>query len=150
VTERLLLPLLILVLFAIVLPAPPPDASRGVTDQHCVTLADTPFHPESDAVPRLERCTRLYPDDSELAGDLAAAYEAAGDPVRAEAAYKRALTIDPGYADLRLRLGYLLLRRGAAVEAAREAEAALRIQPNRSVLAQLLRQAKDAAGEAPE
>jgi tetratricopeptide (TPR) repeat protein len=150
VTERLLFPLLILVLFAIVLPAPPPDASRGMTDQECVTLADTPIHPEPDVMPRLERCARLYPDDAELAGDLAFAYEAAGDPVRAEAAYKRALSIDPGYADLRLRLGYLLLRRGAALEAAREAEAALHIQPNRRVLVQLLRQAKEASGEAPE
>ena len=40
---------------------------------------------------------------------------------RAEEAYRRALALDPDFADLRLRLGSLSLRRGGAAEAEAEA-----------------------------
>lgn len=144
-----LLPLLVLALFAAVLPAGLPGAS-GANDEQCVTLADAPSRSSLETLTLLERCSRLYADDAELAGDLAAAYEAAGDPVRAEAAYRRALTIDPGYADLRLRLGHLLLQKGAAGDAAHQAEMALRIQPNRRALVDLLQSANVAASGAAE
>ncbi len=144
-----LLPLLVLALFGALLPAALPGAS-GANDEQCVTLADAPSHSPLEALPLLERCSRLYADDAELAGDLAAAYEAAGDSTRAEATYRRALTIDPGYADLRLRLGHLLLKKGAAIDAAHQAEAALRVQPNRRALVDLLHAASVAASGAAE
>lgn len=144
-----LLPLLVLALFGAVLPAALPGAS-GANDEQCVTLADAPSHRPLDTLPLLERCSRLYADDAELAGDLAAAYEAAGDAARAEATYRRALTIDPGYAELRLRLGHLLLKKGMALDAAHQAELALRIQPNRRALVDLLQSASVAASGAAE
>ena len=70
-------------------------------------------------------------------GDLGSAYEASGQLARAEEAYRRALALDPDFADLRLRLGTLLLRRGDAAEAEAEATQALRVQPNRQALLDL-------------
>jgi tetratricopeptide (TPR) repeat protein len=66
------------------------------------------------------------------------AYEAAGQPDRAEAAYQRALAVDAEYADVRRRLAMLMLRRGATDEARRQVEAALLVQPNRAALRTLL------------
>jgi tetratricopeptide (TPR) repeat protein len=108
-----------------------------VSDEQCLTLADTPPAPRPDVLAIFERCSSLYPDDSQLLADLGALYEATGAPQRAEIQYRRALQIDPDFADLRLRLGRLLLVRGAAAEARREAVAALAIQPNRQSLLEL-------------
>jgi len=90
----------------------------------------------------------LYPSDAELTADLGAEYEAAGRQDDAEAAYRRGVTVDPEYADLRLRLARLLIRRRAFAEARAEAEAALRVQPNRRALVDLLREAGEAHGGA--
>ena len=87
----------------------------------------------------------MFPADVELLADLGGRGRS-HHPARSEAAYRRALAIDPGYADLRLRLGGLLMRRGATLEARREAEAALRVQPNRRALLDLLRAAGEPLG----
>ena len=130
--------------FAMALPLSSRSAASGVSTRECSTLGNA--SPASPAAPLslLERCSSVFPADVELLADLGGRYEAT-DPARSEAAYRRALAIDPGYADLRLRLGGLLMRRGAKLEARREAEAALRVQPNRRALLDLLR----AAGEPP-
>ena len=73
---------------------------------------------------------------------IARFYERIGKPTQAEAIYRKALLIDPQYAELRLRLGRLLLQRGAHAEARDQAARALRVQPNRQALLDLL----DAAG----
>jgi tetratricopeptide (TPR) repeat protein len=44
---------------------------------------------------------------------------------RAEAHYRRALTLDPGFAEARMRLGYVLFRLGRADEATRELQRAV-------------------------
>ena len=48
------------------------------------------------------------------------------------------LALDPSYADVHVRLAALLLGRGAAADARDHAEQALRIQPNRARVRQLL------------
>jgi predicted Zn-dependent protease len=115
--------------------------SESSGDQ-CATLADVGGPRNRAPLDLLERCTRLYPDDAELAGDLALSLEERNDP-RATAAYRRALSIDPSHADLRLRLGQLLLRQGDAAGAAAEAQAGLRVQPNRRALVDLLQSARN-------
>ena len=67
----------------------------------------------------------------ELLADLGGAYEAADRLGDAETAYRRALSIDPEFADVRRSLARVLERRGAGDEAHREMQAALRVQPNR-------------------
>ena len=56
----------------------------------------------------------------------------------AEAAYRRALERNADYADVHARLARLLLRRQAAAEARAHVESALRLQPNRQELLDLL------------
>jgi Flp pilus assembly protein TadD len=83
-------------------------------------------------------CSALNPADVELLSDIAAWYEKNGHQADAEAAYRRALAIDRDAADLRTRLARLLLSRGDANGARREAEAALKVQPNRRVLVDIV------------
>lgn len=134
----LLAPVAALCLFATVLPVALPLPKSGPSNETCLTLADTPPTTGPDAVLRLERCSAMSPNDVELLADLGAAYEAANAPGRAETAYRRALAIDPDDADVRLRLALLAFERGDASEARHEAEAALRLQPNRRALLDLL------------
>ena len=138
----------VLAVFAMALPLSSRSAVSGVSSTECSTLQDN-ASPTSPAVPLslLERCSTVFPADVELLADLGARYEAT-DPARSEAAYRRALAIDPGYADVRLRLGWLLVRRGAKLEARGQAEAALRVQPNRRALLDLLRAAEEPPGSA--
>jgi tetratricopeptide (TPR) repeat protein len=132
---------LALAAFVVALPVELPRTSGLASDADCLTLADRPPNraPSHRAV--LERCLASYPDDVELLADLGDAHEAGNDPARAERAYRQALSIDPAFADVRLRLGRLLLRAGRREDALREVEAALRIQPNRGALLDLRRQA---------
>ena len=95
-------------------------------------------------MPALERCLELRPDDVELMADLGAAYEQAGQWDRAESVYRRALAIDAEDGDIRVRLGNILLRRGDASGARREAVAALAVQPGRAPALDLIGRA-DAA-----
>ena len=132
-----------LVMCGIVFPASMPRPSSGVSKEDCLVLGE---RAAAGAPPLslIERCSALYPKDVELLADLGRAYER-DDPARAERAYTEALAIDPAYADLRLQLARLLLRRGDASGAVREAEAALRVQPNRQVIVQFLAAARHAA-----
>jgi len=129
-------PAILLCLFAVFLPVSVPLPPSGLSQETCLTLADSPAaRPPSLAL--IERCSALYPEDPVLMGDLGSAYETTGELARAEEAYRRALELDPDFADLRLRLGTLLLRRGAVSEAEREATQALLVQPNRHTLLEL-------------
>jgi len=142
ISPSVMAPFFVLCLLVAFLPASMPAHSSGVSSEECLTLADTPA--AGKPLSLLERCHAFYPRDVELLADLGTAYERV-DVSRAEHAYRQALELDPGYAELRLRLGRLLLRRGAAAEAVREAEAALRVQPNRQALVALLNEARATA-----
>ena len=74
----------------------------------CLTVADRP--PQPSAVPLLEPCSRLLPNDAELLADLGDQYAAEGQAAEAEAVYRRVLAIDPHYADVRRRLAELQVR----------------------------------------
>jgi len=91
--------------------------------------------------PALERCLELRPDDVQLMTDLGDAYEQAAQWDRAEAVYRRALSIDAEDGDLRVRLGGVLLQRGDAAGARREATAALVVQPGRAAAIDLINRA---------
>jgi Flp pilus assembly protein TadD len=124
------------------LPAELPRSSTGAVDELCLTLSN-PLKGEA-ASPEylgvLERCSALLPKDAELLAELGAAYESAHSFALAESTYQRALAIDPSYADVRLRLGHLMLQRGAVDAARHQARAALLVQPNRGALQDLLEQ----------
>ena len=134
-------------LMAALLPASMPKPASGVSQQECLTLGDRPVS-HAAPLPLLEECSALYPDDVELLEQLGAAYERA-DARRAVQVYHRALALDPGFADLRLRLGRLLLRQGDAAGTLHQVEAALQVQPNRHALLELRSAALAAAGERP-
>ena len=67
-----------------------------------------------------------------MAGDVGQLYEDAGDVARAEEMYRRALAIDPAYAEMHTRLGRLLLRQGNTAAARAEAERAKALTLNAS------------------
>jgi len=144
--ESVLAPVVVLMLLVALLPVqltpPGPGASAG----ECLTAGSADFMDADLSL--LERCTALYPGDVELLAELGTASERV-DPLGAETTYRKALDLDPDYADLRLRLARLLLRRGAPADAVREAEEALRVQPNREVLLELLAEARLAAAGSP-
>lgn len=137
-TARIPIAAALLCLYWIALPAPLSRSSGELSTIECLTLADSRRGDHPGWIPALERCSRLLPADVELMADLGVAYEAAGQPDRAEAAYRRALAVDAEYADVRRRLAMLMLRRGATDEARRQVEAALLVQPNRAALRTLL------------
>ncbi len=111
----------------------------GSTDE-CLTLADRP-PAGANAISQFERCRALAPTDVELSADLGALYASAGRAGDAEAAYRRALAVDAEYADVHARLAALLLSRGEAAEARAHAETALRLQPNRRSILELIARA---------
>lgn len=134
----LLAPVAALCLFAAVLPVALPLPRSGPSSETCLTLVDAPLPPGPAALSALERCSAIAPHDAALLEDLGAAYEAANAPARAETAYRQALALDPDAADVRVQLGRLALARGDREEARRDIEAALRLQPNRRALLDLL------------
>jgi tetratricopeptide (TPR) repeat protein len=95
-------------------------------------------------VPAFERCLDVRPDDVGLMTDLGAEHERAGQWDRAESVYRRALAIDAEDGDIRVRLGNILLRRGDAAGARREAVAALAVQPGRAPALALMSRAEAA------
>jgi len=125
-------------LFRLALPVSLPESSGDGAREECLTLPDASTIAAPTLVARLERCAALYPADVELMADLGAAYEAAGDATRAERVDGRVLTMAPDYADVRVRLARLLLRRGDIAGAQRHARAALRVQPNRKAIIDLI------------
>ena len=148
--SSILAPAVVVCLYWVFLPVSIPLPVSGMSNEGCLTLADTPAAAENRHLGLLERCSAIYPNDVELLKDLAAAYEASRAASRAEATYRRALSVDPSHAELRLRLGLLLLRRGADAEARHEATEALRVQPNRQALLDLLHATDKALGGASQ
>jgi tetratricopeptide (TPR) repeat protein len=141
---RLLFPLAVVALFAAALPVPLSSRTGFPSNEDCLTLADSPPSRNPHPLALLERCSVAYPTDVELLGDLADAYEAADAGAQARKAYERAVGIDPDYADLRVRFARFLLGQGDAGAAASQAEAALKIQPNRLTILNLLHDAQAA------
>src|SRR5262249_27688458 len=78
------------------------------------------------------RCLELEPHDPVLLADVGLLYEEAGDAERAETVYRRALAIDPSYAEVHTRLGQLLLRQGNTAAARAEADRARALTLNAS------------------
>jgi tetratricopeptide (TPR) repeat protein len=115
---------------------------RAVGGPGAPGAADTCDPSSGDDIPRLERCLELQADDVGVLTGLGAAYDATGRPDRAEALYRRALAVDAHDADLHVRLGELLLRRGDARGARAEGLLALTWQPGRAAARRL-------AGEVP-
>ena len=132
-----LVALVVLGVLRVVLPMPLPAAANERSLADCLMLADTP----SSDIASLERCHALVPDDVELTADLAAAYASAGRADDAIGAYGRVLDLDPFYADARERLARLLIAKGDKAAARAQIDAALRVQPNRSALVALAREA---------
>jgi Flp pilus assembly protein TadD len=148
--RRILLPVMALALFAIVLPMRATIVGRRSATPECLALTPGSVPPdaaESRAV--YERCLLQDPQNVELIGLLGRQRELAHDPGGAEALYRQALAIDPGYADLRQRLAVLLLRRGDAAGARREATTALESRPNSRALLDLVERAGAAAAGSP-
>src|SRR5215203_2150643 len=134
-------PVVILGLFAFLLPVRLTSQRATVSSDACMSLGDRPLDEARNHRAAIEECSSLYPDDVELLAAVGAAYEPI-DPARAEVTYRRVLQLDRGYAEMHLRLGRLLLARHAAADAAREAEAGLAIQPNRRAFLELLSAAR--------
>lgn len=128
----------LLVVSWIFLPVRLQRSATGPSNEACLTLADHPPEESPESLATLEQCAVLVPDDVELLSDLAGMYEWSGRPADAEAVYRRALERDPEYGDLHARLSRLLLKKGDAGDARRHAEAALRLQPNRQAVLDLL------------
>lgn len=135
---RLLAPTVLLGAFWFFLPLHLSNPTNAASNDQCLTVSDTEPHNGPRMLATLQRCRALYPDDVELLADLGYAYESAGRGADAERVYEEALAVDPAFADLRLRLGRLLLNRGAVQAAREQAELALRVQPNRRAIVDLL------------
>jgi len=112
------------------LPVRLPAGGAGPSSADCLTIADQQTHD----LAALERCRAIVPNDVELGADLGMAYEAAGRAGDAAAIYQQILTVDPRYADVRLRLAALLRDRGDHARARAQIDEALRVQPNRKAL----------------
>ena len=122
------------------LPVKLPSSGGGASSEECLTIADRPLT-TADAIPQLEQCATVVPEDVELLADLGAAYEGAGQSADAERIYQQILTLDETYADIHVRLARLLLARREITKARRHLERALQIQPNRQAITALIEQA---------
>ncbi len=98
--RRLLWPHGALVLLVLVIRALPSFTRPASTSDDCERVSRTDH-------PAMERCLAVRPDDVELMIDLADGYQRNGDRNRAEALYRRALTIDPEDGEVRRRLDAL-------------------------------------------
>src|SRR5262249_41680447 len=94
--------------------------------------------PHGSDVATLEQCLALDRENVELMTDLGDQYVAQHATDRAEEWYRRGLAIDPRDGDVHLRLGELLLARGDAAAALKEARAALAVQPGSLAAADLI------------
>jgi tetratricopeptide (TPR) repeat protein/uncharacterized caspase-like protein len=103
------------------------------------------------AAGHFESALSIAPKFSKAALYLARAYNALFDEDNAKAAFRKAIEIDPDYAEARASYGGMLLDIGDLDEAIRQLDAALRLQPANSLTNALLSQAftrKGAYGEA--
>ncbi len=94
-----------------------------------VAALPAPTVSRADVLGLAERVRRLNPGSARAYGALGRASLAAGRPVRAIAAFRRALSLDPSNARLRTRLAALLAQRGGLGAAERELAAALVSEP---------------------
>lgn len=125
----------VLAVLWLALPVTLPRADVHNATAECLSLNTPAASPD---VTTLERCRALQPRDTQLLVALGDAYQKAGDDRRAEGAFREVLRVDPGYAEVRLRMARILLA-GQRFEAAEvELNAALRVQPNRRELQTLL------------
>jgi tetratricopeptide (TPR) repeat protein len=125
-------------LFALSLPIRVNDAAARSSSDECVTLSQRPpGHEAAGAIPRYLRCLELEPRDVVLLRDVGLLYEESGDVARAEKMYQRALGIDPAYADVHARMGWLLLRKGDKGAARASADRAAALTLNASAVAAL-------------
>jgi tetratricopeptide (TPR) repeat protein len=140
-TLQIVVALGVAALFAALLPIRMDDAAARRSSDECLTLsAHPPGHEAAGAIAGYLRCLELEPRDPVLLADAGLLYEESGDVARAEEMYRRALAIDPAYADVHTRLGRLLLRQGNTAAARAEAERAKELTLNASG-ASLLREA---------
>ena len=134
---RVARPLGLLVLFIAVIRGLPERTRPSTATLDCsLAPSNTPD------IGTLEPCVDLHPDDVLLEMDLGRAYERAQQWDRAEAMYRRALENDPDDGDAHLRLGEMLLRRGDAAGAGREASSALKMQPGSLAVQDLIRRTR--------
>jgi len=119
---RVLWPLAILAIVAATFPRSARDVAAGGGAAWCDQYVASS---SADAVAALERCLSVDPNDVEAMLELGIAWEAASQPERAEALYRRSLDVEPHDARVHVRLGRLLLARGDSVAARREGDAAL-------------------------
>lgn len=135
---RIVATVAVLIVCWLFLPVRLQRSADGPSNEACLTLADHPPAESGTFLATLEQCAVLVPDDVELLSDLGAEYEKSGRAADAEAVYRRALERDPEYGDLHSRLANLLLKRGAVGDARIHAEAALKLQPNRQAVMDIL------------
>lgn len=128
---------LILVACWVLLPVRLTRQGDGRSGDECLALAD---HPPGNTISlaTLERCHAVVPADAILTADLAAAYAAAGRHADAIRLYREAVVASPDDADTRVALASVLLEHGSPMEAREQADAALRLQPNRAAIRALL------------
>ena len=131
-------PLLLLAVFIGTFRRADVDADPRAPEAGC---DEWPAQRSAGDISRLERCLALEPSSAALMIDAGRAYQSSGRVEDAERLYGRALTIDPSNSDLHVQLGDLMLRRGDAAGARREAEAALRWRPNSLAATRLVAQA---------
>jgi tetratricopeptide (TPR) repeat protein len=124
-------PLVLLAVFAVTFRRAAPRGADLATAGGCENPVATGAEQSAAVdIDRLERCATLDPRNAELMIDLGRAYAASKQPEQAEKLYRQALAIDPGDSDVHVALGELLLGRGDADGARREAQEALRWRPN--------------------
>ena len=73
-------------------------------------------HVKPGDIPTLHRCLALHPDDVEAMTELGKAYEGLRQWDKSEAAYRRALEIDPADDEVRGRLRSLQLKREGSAQ----------------------------------
>lgn len=84
----------------------------------------------AEAASQAERLSRAHPDISIIADLLAYAQGELGQVVDAESNFKRAIRLDPNYAEARANYGQFLLRQGRNDDAIVELREALRLLPD--------------------
>ena len=136
--RQLFLAAALLSVYWIALPVPTRQPDALPSNVNCFTQTEAAPVAAEIPIGVLEQCSRLLPDDAELLADLGDRYGHSGQFQEAEASYQRALAIDPDYAEVRLRLATLMLRRGAVSGARQQADTALQVQPNRRALSDLV------------
>ena len=92
------------------------------------------------------RAAKLDQTDVAVLADRGDAYLKQGRADLAEAAYRKALAVDPRDGDVHARLGDLLLQRGDRTGAHAEAESALRWHPGNARALRLAEHSAPAAG----